>query len=59
MEMAWKDVPPTDFSKINQGMTKFQYEMTYGAIDKYEKEIDELKTKVMWWAVINRKKLWT
>ena len=28
-------------------------------IDKYEKEIDELKTKVMWWAVINRKKLWT
>jgi len=59
MEMAWKDVPPTDFSKINRGMTSFQYDMTYGVIDRYEKEIVELKTKVMWWAVTNRNKLWT
>jgi hypothetical protein len=59
MELAWKEIPHRSLDDINKGMTKFDYDMTYGVVNKFEKEIADLKTKVMWWAVTNRESIWT
>lgn len=59
MELAWKEIPFRGLDQINKGMSKFEYDMTYGIVDKFEKEIADTKTKIMWWAVTNREKIWT
>jgi hypothetical protein len=46
------------FADINNG-TKADYDRVYGEKDRLEKEIEDLKTKVMVWAVTNRAKIWT
>lgn len=52
----WKN-----FENFQESFTKDiqSYEEKYGEIDKLEKEISDLKTKVMVWIVNNREELWT
>ena len=38
---------------------KTDYEKIYGEVDQKEKEITNLKTEIMVWAVTNREKIWT
>jgi hypothetical protein len=57
LEIAWSKVPHFDLS--SGFCTKDSYEKTYGEVDRIEKEISDLKTKIMIWAVTNRASLWT
>ena len=56
LEDAWKKVPHFDLKNINE---KTDYEKIYGEVDQKEKEITNLKTEIMVWAVTNREKIWT
>jgi hypothetical protein len=56
LEDAWKKVPHFDLKNINK---KIDYEEIYGEVDLKEKEIANLKTEIMVWAVTNRDKIWT
>jgi len=53
LEDAWKKVPHFDFNE------KVDYNTVYGEVDLKEKEIANLKTEIMVWAVTNREKIWT
>jgi len=57
LEWAWKKVPHWNLEDINT--RKIDYDATYGETDRLEKEIADLKTKVMIWAVKNRGSIWT
>ena len=57
LEETWKRVPPVviqDFKHI-----KIDYNKTYGEVDRIEKEIHDLKTEIMVWAVTQRDFIWT
>lgn len=57
LERAWEKVPHFDFSDINN--QKIDYQTTYGEVDRLEKEIDLLKTKICLWVVNWRGSMWT
>lgn len=61
LELAWKKVPPFDFKKRSESIqiNSNYYQETYGEIDRLEKEICDLKTKIMIWAVTERQSIWT
>jgi len=52
----WEKVPHTDWRDINHPC---DYEKKYGKIDRLEKELYDLQTKIMVWVVQNRNALWT
>lgn len=56
MEEEWKKVPHFSLKDINK---KVDYNKIYGKIDRLEKEIHDLKTEIMVWAVTDREKIWT
>jgi glycyl-tRNA synthetase beta subunit len=58
-ERAWTKVPEWDFPRLTKQMDKKTYEEIYGEINRLEEEIENLKTKVMIWAVNNRGCIWT
>ncbi len=57
LEEAWSKVPKRDITKLP--LPPIDYEATYGEVDRIEKEITDLKTKIMVWAITNREKIWT
>jgi hypothetical protein len=60
LKEAWNKIPEYKFlidEKYPQ-MSKEEYESKYGEINRLESEIENLKTKIMIWAVKNRKKIW-
>ena len=62
MEIAWDNVPHRtmeDIINMNTESTKLSYEEMYGDVNRLEKEINDLKTQVMIWAVNNRFSMWT
>lgn len=54
----WDALPPHNWNDINKG-DKDDYDRKYGKIDRLEKEIHDLQTKIMVWVVENREGLWT
>ncbi len=58
MEEAWSKVPKRDLKDINN-TRKIDYKTVYGEVDRLEKEIFDLKTKIMLWAINNRASIWT
>lgn len=58
LEAEWPNVPHIDINTINSRKPG-DYEKTYGKINKLEREITNLKTKVLIWAVTNREGMWT
>lgn len=52
LEEAWKDVPRRDLEDKNG--SKIGYKEIYGEVDKLEKEIYDLKTKIMTWIISRR-----
>jgi hypothetical protein len=56
MEEEWKKVPHFDLKDINKTI---DYEKIYGKINQLEKEIYDLKTEIMVWAVTQRNCIWT
>jgi hypothetical protein len=63
MDEAWDKVekPPLGADELLKWLNNPTptYEERYGNIDRLEKEIDDLRTKVMTWIVVNRAKMWT
>jgi len=57
MDAEWDKVPLTDLSVVD--VTKLDYEARYGKINRLEKEIHDLQTKIMVWIVVHRSLLWT
>ena len=55
VEKLWQKVPRF---KIGEDR-KIDYEKVYGPIDQLEKEIYDLKTRIMKWVIENRDKMWT
>ena len=58
LKSAWEIIPTPNLDDLNK-TTKKSYEETYGEVNSLEKQIAELKTKVMVWAVTNRESIWT
>ena len=56
---AWAKVPEWNFGVMRKQMDKKTYDEIYGPINRLEEEIDDLKTKIMVWAVTNRGSIWT
>ncbi len=54
----WDNIPEHDWKDINNG-DKDEYDRLYGKIDRLEKQIYDLQTKVMTWVVVHRDGLWT
>lgn len=59
MEIAWDNVPHRTIKDIRINTSKLSYEEMYGDVNRLEKEIDNLKTQSMLWAVNNRFSMWT
>ena len=57
LKEAWAKVPKRDLDNLNIGVP--DYDATYGEVDRLEKDIADLKTEVMVWAVKNRESIWT
>lgn len=58
LDIAWNNIPHRDFNNINL-VTPKNYDETYGEVNKLEKQIKDLKTEVMIWAVNKRESIWT
>lgn len=58
LDAEWEAVPPHNWNDIKSG-DKDDYDRKYGKIDRLEKEIYDLQTKIMVWVVENRNGLWT
>lgn len=56
LEEAWNKVPHFSLENINK---KVDYDKIYGEVDRLEKEIHDVKTEIMVWAVTDREKIWT
>jgi len=60
LEEAWKKIPKFDFKGFTGvNILKDDYDATYENVDKLKKQISDLKTQIMIWAVTNREKIWT
>jgi hypothetical protein len=57
MEEAWKNIPVLFSWEIP--IKTIDYNKTYGEVDRIEKEIHDLKTEIMVWAVTQRDCIWT
>lgn len=58
MDDAWSKVPFVPLEEWNKP-GRPSYEERYGKVDKLEREIYNLKTKIMVWAVTQRESMWT
>ena len=58
LNIAWKNVPNRSLKDINNSKPG-DYERIYGGINKLEKEIFDLKTETMIWAIKKRDHIWT
>jgi hypothetical protein len=57
---AWDAIPPETFDLKNlNDPNRPPYHITYAEVDRTQKEIDDLKTKVMLWCINNRASIWT
>ena len=56
--VEWDNIPHRDWKDINNG-DKDEYDRLYGKINRLEKEIYDLQTKIMVWIVTHRNGLWT
>jgi len=61
LEEEWKKIPHFEFVNRDdeRAVAPNTYEKTYGEVDRLDKEISDLKTKIMIWAVTNRESIWT
>ena len=57
LEEAWKKIPVLFSWEIP--IKKIDYYKTYGEVDRIEKEMHDLKTEIMVWAVTQRDCIWT
>lgn len=57
LEEAWKKVPCRDLTMLP--LPPIDYHAVYGETDRLEEDINNLKTRIMVWAVTNRGKIWT
>ena len=57
LEKAWDKVPHFNVDDFTD--RKIDYDKVYGGIDKLDKQIYDLKTEIMLWAIKNRNKMWT
>jgi hypothetical protein len=57
LEKKWDKIPHYDLDDINN--PKKTYEERYGEVDRIEKEIDDIKTRIMVWAISKRNCIWT
>ena len=58
LDAAWDKIPHFDLDDINSRAAG-DYEKIYGDVNRLEKEIDDIRTSIMLWAVRNRGSLWT
>lgn len=58
LKEAWDKIPTTDPNNLNKNGGR-SYDEIYGETDRLEKEIANLKTKIMVWAVEKREWIWT
>lgn len=59
LDAEWETVPHRTLEDLQKGGSKEDYDRMYGKIDRLEKEIYDLQTKIMVWVVENRNGLWT
>jgi hypothetical protein len=58
LKAAWAKVPHRELDDINT-TTKADFDATYGEVERLEKEIHNMQTRIMLWAVANRGSIWT
>ena len=59
MTRAYNKVPEWDFQRLTKKMDKKTYDEIYGEVNRLEEEIDDLRTKILVWAVQKRRSMWT
>ncbi len=58
-DAAWEKVPHVNLDSILKSVRKDDFIFKYSEVNKLEKQIKDLQTEIMIWAVQNRGKLWT
>ena len=58
LKAEWDNIPQWDIRDLNKSQPG-DYERIYGAVNRLEQEVYNLKTEIMVWVISNRNGLWT